>query len=140
EEECLRDGGDAGLPAGLDRDGRLHGLDPADTAAVYIDSKGARHIAVSNPVCICVPRFAVIRAFVTPIGYSARVAVGDTERVQGQFMMQVKMPSVVTKQNEQLAALQSKERPSGTENSVGTVPVAQLQGNAFLIGRYQNQA
>jgi uncharacterized repeat protein (TIGR01451 family) len=140
EEECLRDGGDAGLPAGLDREGRLHGLDPADTVAVYSDSKGGKHIAVSNPVHLCVPRFAVIRGFVTPIGYNARLAIGDTARVQGQIVMAARVPSLETKQNEQLAGLQTRERPSGTESTIGTIPVEQLQGNAFLIGRYGEQA
>ena len=139
-EECVRDGGDAGVPAGLDQEGRLHGLDPADTVAVYADSKGGKHVTVSNPVLICVPRFAVIRTLVMPIGYNVLQAPGSTAKAQGQFVMRTRVPSIETKQNEQLVVLVSPERPSGIENSVGTIPIARLEGLAFLSGRYGEKA
>ena len=55
-EECLCDGGDAGLRAGIGADGRLYGVEPADTVAEYTDSLGRRHVAPSNCVCIYAPR------------------------------------------------------------------------------------
>src|SRR5262249_30890020 len=61
EEECLRDGGDAGTPAGFDATGQLQGLDPEDTVAEYRDADGRKRLACSNRVCVCVPRFAVLR-------------------------------------------------------------------------------
>ena len=135
-EECLRDGGDAGVPAGLDQEGRLHGLDPADTVAVYADSKGGKHVAVSNPVLICVPRFAVIRTLVLPVGYNVLQAPGSTAKAQGQLVVRTRVPSIENKQSEQLTAVVSPERPSAIENSVGTIPIARLEGLAFLSGHY----
>jgi len=118
----------------------LHGLDPADTVAVYGDSKGVKHLAVSNPVCLCVPRFAAIRALILPVGYNASLSVGGTAGVRGQLLMQLRVPSIEARQNEQLVAVDARQRPSGAENSVGTIRVAQLEGNAFLIGRYQEKS
>src|SRR5262249_23676836 len=54
-EICFWDGGDRGLPVGYGPDGRLLGLDPADTVAEYQDSKNRKKICVSNRVCLCVP-------------------------------------------------------------------------------------
>ena len=59
-QECLKDGGDHGLAAGFDNQGKLHGLDPADTVAEYKDASGRKQLAISNQVCICVPRFGVV--------------------------------------------------------------------------------
>src|SRR5207237_1154642 len=55
DAECLRDGGDRGLPAGIGADGHVYGLDAEDTVAEYTDSRGQRRITCSNRVCICVP-------------------------------------------------------------------------------------
>src|SRR5262249_22607608 len=52
-EEVLHDGGDCGLPAGLDSEGKVHGVDPSDTVAKYRDSHGRLHVTHSNQVCIC---------------------------------------------------------------------------------------
>ena len=41
--------------------GRLAGVEPSDSVAGYRDSQGRHHVAVSNRVCLCVPRFGVIR-------------------------------------------------------------------------------
>ena len=49
EEECLHDGGDRGLPAGIGPDGRLRGLDPEDTVAEYTDSAGRRRLTPLQP-------------------------------------------------------------------------------------------
>jgi uncharacterized repeat protein (TIGR01451 family) len=116
EEECLRDGGDGGQPAGLDRDGRLHGLDPADTVAEYSDSKGRRRLAISNPVCICVPRFVVIRSEVGLAGFSSQVGLVATSGVKGEQLVQGKVPSKQTRQYEHLAGIREKSRLSGAEN------------------------
>jgi uncharacterized repeat protein (TIGR01451 family) len=139
-EECLRDGGDGGPRVGLDATGRLRGLDPADTAAVYTDSHGGRHLAVSNPVCICVPRFAVLRSLMSPIGYNVATALEDTRHAVGEFLVQARTPPLLAQQIEQLQAVRGQERPSATENRTGTLLIAKLQGNAFLIGRYQGQS
>src|SRR5262249_32046655 len=69
EEECMHDGGDVGIPVGFDAKGRLGGLDPTDTVAEYMDACGKKRIAISNRVCICVPRFAVLRVEIAPLDY-----------------------------------------------------------------------
>ena len=42
---AIYDGGDSRMPAGFDRFGRLKGLDPTDTLAEYLDSKGIKKFA-----------------------------------------------------------------------------------------------
>ena len=59
-EECLHDGGDTGLPAGVDGTEQLHGVEPADTVAEYRDASGRLKVTKSNRVCVCVPRFAIL--------------------------------------------------------------------------------
>ena len=140
EEECLRDGGDAGLPAGLDAQGQLHGVEPADTVAVYTDSKGGRHIAVSNPVLLCVPRFAVLVSQTLPAGYELALAIERAQGIRGQALVQMRLPSLQARQTEQLAALLARERPSGTQNNIGTLYIDQIQGRAEIIGRIQGQS
>jgi hypothetical protein len=81
-EECLNDGGDHGNRAGFDANGRLAGVEPEDTVAEFTDSHGRRHVTHSNCVCLCVPRFAVLRCE-TPLNrYNGVVAVTDTRKVQ----------------------------------------------------------
>ena len=75
-EECLRDGGDQGQPAQHDDNGRLQGVEPSDTVAEYRRSSGQRGISISNEVCLCVPRFLLVRQF-TPL-----VAVEKVDAVQ----------------------------------------------------------
>jgi uncharacterized repeat protein (TIGR01451 family) len=139
DEECLHDGGDAGIPAGFDQEGRLQGVDPADTVAAYSDSKGRRHIAVSNRVCLCVPRYAVLRAIEAPIGYEATVALAGANKAIGQELIQLRQPSLEAKQREEVALLRGRERTSGTQATNGVVQVAQLESGAIVIGQYQEQ-
>ena len=42
EEECLQDGGDTAVRAGIGPNGEVLGLDPSDTVAAYTDSQGRR--------------------------------------------------------------------------------------------------
>jgi uncharacterized repeat protein (TIGR01451 family) len=116
EEECLHDGGDEGRPAGIDRNGQLHGLDPADTVAEYTDSRGRRKLACSNRVCICVPRFLVIRSEMATAGYSSRVVPGDTLNVQMREQIRTRTPSSQAEQFARPAGMQEKKRLSGTTN------------------------
>jgi uncharacterized repeat protein (TIGR01451 family) len=63
-EECMRDGGDNGERAYFDGQGTLHGVDPSDTVSFYRDSTGMPHLAITNEVCLCVPRFVVARQLI----------------------------------------------------------------------------
>ncbi len=139
EEECLEDGGDAGLPAGFDNEGRLHGLDPADTVAEYKDSRGRLHLAVSNRVCICVPRFAVLLTSIVPIGYESAVALDSKLTLTRQALMERQAPSLEAKQSDHLEAMRSRERASETENSSGLVEVDQVEGLVSVLGRIHEQ-
>jgi uncharacterized repeat protein (TIGR01451 family) len=117
EEECLQDGGDGGQPAGIDGDGRLQGLDPADTIAEYSDSRGQRRIAVSNRVCICVPRFVIVRGEVGLAGVSAQVGPGDTTLVERRQFFETRQGSENTQQTEHLAGMRVRQRLSAAFNS-----------------------
>lgn len=143
EEECLHDGGDVGLPAGIDRDGRLGGLDPTDTVAEYTDVRGRRRVAISNRVCVCVPRFAVLRTETPPAGFDLTVALGGAQGVLAQERIRTNVPMLEADQYKQLAALRGRARPSATVNQQGLLLLSELrvlraeemlQGPAQLLG------
>lgn len=112
EEECLPDGGDTGVRVGLDPQGQILGLDPADTAAAYTDARGRRQLAVSNRVCVCVPRFAVVRAETRLVGYELVTAPAGRHGVQEQIQVRHRTPSLQTQQQEQPEALRLRLRAS----------------------------
>ncbi len=112
QEECLKDGGDHGLKAGFDNEGKLRGLDPADTVAEYKDAGGQKQLAVSNQVCICVPRFGVIRSETCLAGYETLAGLGAGKIALGQQHLDAKTPSLATEQAMPTVALGKRERPS----------------------------
>ena len=57
----LPGGGDWGPPAGFDADGKLVGVDPADTVVEFKPRNGQPQIAASNRVYLCIPRFLIAR-------------------------------------------------------------------------------
>jgi uncharacterized repeat protein (TIGR01451 family) len=138
-EECLRDGGDAGLPVGLDAQGNLQGVDPADTVARYRDSKGQLHVAISNPVCICVPRFAVLRLETNLIGYQVAVPLGATMATAAGELVQFRQPSLLAQQQEETAALKTRQKPSVTANVEGVAIAAQLETPAVVLAQLKEQ-
>jgi uncharacterized repeat protein (TIGR01451 family) len=117
EEECLRDGGDHGQPAGINRNGQLQGLDPADTVAEYTDSQGRRRLAVSNCVCICVPRYVAILGETILAGLTTRLAPANATAAQAYSRRQALVVSAQTRQAENLVGLRARERLSGTVNT-----------------------
>jgi uncharacterized repeat protein (TIGR01451 family) len=114
EEECLRDGGDRGPRAALGPDGRLYGLDPEDTVAEFTDSSGRRSVVHSNTVCLCVPRYAILRSELAPGRYETVVGVGDARCTKAQEQIVARQPSHQADQFERLKAVQGRLRPSGT--------------------------
>jgi uncharacterized repeat protein (TIGR01451 family) len=140
EEECLHDGGDIGPRAGINALGQLGGLNPTDTVAIYADSRGKKHIAVSNRVCICVPRFVVLRTINFPSGFGSALGVQHSEVTVAGMEVRSRERSDVAQQNEQLHALASRARPSGSEIFVGTKDYAQFQGGAAVFGFIEGQA
>jgi uncharacterized repeat protein (TIGR01451 family) len=65
--EYLCDGGDHGLPARVDEDWTVHGLEIEDTIAHFDTVDGCRVVQPSNCVCIYAPRFGSVRQVVAPI-------------------------------------------------------------------------
>jgi uncharacterized repeat protein (TIGR01451 family) len=136
EEECLHDGGDVGLPAGIGPDGRLGGLDPTDSVAEFTDYAGRRAVTKSNRVCICAPRFAVLRKETPIAGYETAISIASASTIHGRNELRARLPNLQVQQVELLAALQGRARPSGTQSTVGLIEV----GNATrisVIGRLE---
>ena len=59
--EYIRDGGDEGMPAGVDRTGQVHGLDMEDAVAHYQTVDGQTKVQPTNEVYLYAPRFAAVR-------------------------------------------------------------------------------
>jgi uncharacterized repeat protein (TIGR01451 family) len=140
KEECLQDGGDIGVRAGIGPDGRLYGLDPTDTVAEFTDSKAKRHVTISNRVCLLAPRFVALRSEIAPIHAKGVVNVNDTEspRIQGQLVS--RQPSYENHAIEQLLALRARENTSGMEIVEGAIAVKQFEGLAVAYGKMQGRA
>jgi uncharacterized repeat protein (TIGR01451 family) len=138
-EECLRDGGDCGYPLGIGPGGRLGGLDPGDTAAEYTNCCGERRVVTSNCVCICVPRFIVVRGEIQPAGYETVVELAGHRAVEKQIQVEVRQPSQETHQNAQVESVRGQLRPSvnvGVEVLVPLVKVQPLNAIELEIGPF----
>jgi uncharacterized repeat protein (TIGR01451 family) len=139
EEECLKDGGDAPPLAGFGPGGRLAGVGPADTVAEYKDKKGTRRIAVSNEICICVPRFGVVRAVVLPSGYDIVTSLQRSEIVLVRETIRTRVPPQVALQQEQLVAMVGRERPTEALVQQGVIDISQLWGTVQVVGRIEGR-
>jgi uncharacterized repeat protein (TIGR01451 family) len=124
----IPDGGDSGLPAGFDRTGRLRGLDPSDTVAEYVDSHGRKRLAVSNRVCLCVPRFVIFRGETLLGEQVARVAPGRTQAnvAEGGLIGLVALQQEELKRRAEAFNLQL--RASGLITAFGTSIIGRIQG------------
>jgi uncharacterized repeat protein (TIGR01451 family) len=140
EEECLHDGGDIGRRAGIGPNGQLGGVDPTDTVAAYADSKGRRHVAVSNRVCICVPRFVALRAETLPAGFDTPFGAGLVKMVVGESALTNRVKAVALEQEEKLRGLAGRERPSGMQIRVASHAIDQYQSQAAVFGFVQSQS
>jgi uncharacterized repeat protein (TIGR01451 family) len=126
EEECLHDGGS--LLAGIDNEGRLRGLQPSDAAAAYTDALGQRRVACSNRICICVPRFVVIRSELGVVAYLSPFAVAQAESVRGRIIAEAAVPTVPVVENTQLQVLKGREQLSAVVAKVGPAIVGRVEG------------
>jgi uncharacterized repeat protein (TIGR01451 family) len=137
EEECIHDGGDHGQPAGLDAGGNLHGLDPEDTVAEFTDSHGRRGITCSNRVCLCVPRYVVLRAEL-PLGRAETVVgVGNTRLAVIQEQVSMLQPPQQASKYEQLKAVAARKRPFVNVGIEGVAPIERievLEAQALALG------
>jgi uncharacterized repeat protein (TIGR01451 family) len=139
EEECLRDGGDAPPRAAFGYEGRLANVDPADTVAEYRTSKGEKKIAVSNPVCVCVPRFGAIRALLIPSNYEIALTPNLAQMTTPQVVMPLRFPPLEKVQIDQPRAMKGRERPSESLNAQGPIDVQQLTAPAIAMARAQGR-
>ncbi len=122
------DGGDVGLQAGFDPAGKLRGLDPSDTVAQYTDSRGRPHIAVSNRVGLCVPRFVVFRGETSPASQLALLGPGRATQIQGRQTVESLVPALEQHQNLQPVGVAGELRPSSTEITYGTAITGRIAG------------
>jgi uncharacterized repeat protein (TIGR01451 family) len=128
EEECLHDGGDAGRRVGFDEAGRLRGLDPEDTVAEYRDSRGAKRITVSNRVCVCVPRFAVLRSELHLERTQVAVMPLGAYSLTGQREFQAEFRPLLHEQIEQPVQASATQRTSVFEAFTATTVVGRIEG------------
>ncbi len=136
-EECVHDGGDRGERAGLDPAGNLYGLDPEDTIAEFTDSHGRRGVTCSNRVCLCVPRFGVLRVETPIAAHEAVVGTTGTRRVQGQQLVKGELPSLPVGQFERLQGMRVRQRPGVDVGIEGLVPLERievLEAQALALG------
>ena len=137
-EECLHDGGSA--RAGIGPDGRAAEVEAEDTVGEYTDAAGRRRLVASNRVCLCSPRFAVLRGEL-PLGrYELSVSLQDMHSVREQTQVSQRMPSLQNRQYEELKSILSKERPGGEEATQapgGLVRVEVLSAQNIDLGLVQ---
>ena len=95
EEECLKDGGDVPPRAGFDPIGQLIGLDPKDTVAEYSNTDGKKHMSVSNRVCLCVPRYVVVRTEIAPGGVDVTIGPTHAYMAEGEIALKTRIPPLV---------------------------------------------
>jgi uncharacterized repeat protein (TIGR01451 family) len=142
-EICFHDGGDVGLTAGL-RDGKLVGLDPSDTVAQYVDSCGNAKIAVSNKVCLCVPRYLLIRTAIATAANVIGTAPGNTNAAAAPAKSQLETVALEYDQQTYLQALTSRQKLSAVMNlqqtqvvgrSEGLVIYANAEGTGHVTGK-----
>jgi uncharacterized repeat protein (TIGR01451 family) len=125
---CIPDGGDSGLPVGFGPDGKLRGVDPSDTVAEYVDSKGRRRLVVSNRVCLCIPRFIITRGEIQPIIEIATFAPGRATRTNSPDIVNAQQIVIAQSQRFGLEAIGERVRPSGTMNEYGTSVAGRIRG------------
>jgi uncharacterized repeat protein (TIGR01451 family) len=127
-EICIPDGGDSGMPAGFDVEGRLRGLDPSDTMAEYQDSLGRRRLAISNRICLCVPRFLVLRGEILTNREVVALGPGGLRVAQAGNLIQTGQTPVQERQQEHPGAVLTPQRLSGALSFTGTAIYGQLEG------------
>lgn len=148
EEECLHDGGDVGRPAGIVPGARAGGVDPSDSVAEYTDSQGRRHLTKSNRICLCVPRYAVLRHEQPLAGYEVRRGPEDAQGARIMAQAGLRLPSREIDRLEHPQATRMQMRPSVNVNETAVATALRVvvldavvvyQGPAELINTKQVQ-
>jgi uncharacterized repeat protein (TIGR01451 family) len=92
EDEYLRDGGDEGLPTGVDKHGAVLGLGMEDTVAHFETLDGRTVVQPSNEVHIYCPRFGAVRQVVGLVANEERQRAGGVytpEKVDAPTTLQL---------------------------------------------------
>jgi hypothetical protein len=127
-EECLPDGGDVGPRIGFAPDGKLGGLNPSDSAVEYTTEAGKRKIAVSNRICVLVPRYAVARQEIAPAGVASSLAASGFKNAKGNLEFRNRIPTGRADTSVQLQAMTGRQGPSGMQNKMALHGYDQIKG------------
>jgi uncharacterized repeat protein (TIGR01451 family) len=130
---CLPDGGAVGNGVGFDIEGKLAGLEASDTVAEYVDSKGIHKIAVSNRVCVCVPRFVVVRGELRLADQLVVMGPNVMKNVQSGVLVNNITPVLIEHQNVMLGVLANHLALSSTLAALGTVAYGQVEGVEMYV-------
>jgi uncharacterized repeat protein (TIGR01451 family) len=133
DEVCFHDGGDQGLRAGINPDGKLVGVDPSDTVARYVDSQGNIKVAVSNKVCLCVPRYLLVRTAFSPAVNTMLTGPGDTRVVHGPMQAQREMVIREQRLETTLAGLTTRIKASSVINLQQLQITARVEGLVIYV-------
>lgn len=125
---AICDGGDCNLPAGFDRFGKLRGLDPSDTVAEYEDSKGRKRLAVSNRVCLCVPRFVLLRTETQLGNQVALVGTHGMQGLKGFARFESRQPLQENTNLTMLDSMANRQKASGNVTQYGTAITGKVEG------------
>jgi uncharacterized repeat protein (TIGR01451 family) len=124
----IYDGGDSANPAGFDRVGRLKGLDPSDTIAEYVDSKGRQKLAASNRIHLCVPRFILFKSELTHAMKTSHANVGTTAAAKTPAASVGQLALKSQSQQQHSEGVDTKLRLSGNFASLSTSVFGRMQG------------
>src|SRR5262249_26786136 len=120
--------------AGYDAEGKLGGLNPKDTIAEYVDSVGRRKLAISNRVCLCVPRYAVIRTEIAPSGYEIMIGPLNTLQIEQKVALQSETPPLHKQKIEAPELLKNRERPQVAQSAITAVIFDQWLSTGLIVG------
>lgn len=124
---ALYDGGDVGLQAGFNRQGKLRGIDPTDTVAEFEDASGRRKVAISNRVSLCIPRFIVLRSESVLASQITQLSTKQMQGRDGYTLVGTKQPVFAQQQNLRLELAQRGLRASGMDMLQGVAVTGRLE-------------
>lgn len=127
------DGGDSGLPAGFDGRGKLRGVDPSDTVAEYVNSKGMKKLAVSNRVALCIPRYILLRSEFVPNIRGTITGPEITLAHKTPGVLESRYELITRVQKLQLELARRNTRPSIVENVYGVTVHAALKSTRISV-------
>jgi uncharacterized repeat protein (TIGR01451 family) len=133
-------GSPVGQRAGLGSAGELIGLQPEDAVAEYTDAAGNRRLACSNRICLCVPRFAVLRTEIPLAAQDTVERVTAAAAANGFEQIRVRLPGLLAQQIDKAKAAQGRERPSvniGVEGIHVIQRIEILDAERLAIGPFQ---